>query len=209
MRSPSRVTPIAVVLLALASATALFADFVNFETPQVHPVDLSPDGTVLAVCNTADNRVELFGLAGELPEPIGSVVVGMDPVSVRFESNSRLWVVNQLSDTVSVVDVPGMRVIHTLQTADEPADVVFGPAPQSRAYVSCSQANRILEFDPANLGTAPVDVSITGEEPRALAMDLTGNLCVAFFESGNGTTILAGGGVRCGCRCGFAALVER
>src|SRR5438876_4035037 len=44
----------------LGSAGA--ASFVNFETPQVHPIDLSPDGTKLAVCNTADGRVELFDI---------------------------------------------------------------------------------------------------------------------------------------------------
>ena len=185
----------ALAAFLLVTPNSSRADFVNFETPQVHPVDLSPDGSTLAVCNTADQRVELFDLQSGLPEPIGSVVVGMDPVSVRFESDSRLWVVNQLSDSLSVVDVVGRVVLHTLATDDEPADVVFlGAGAARRAYVSCSQADSVLEFDPAQLQAAPAAVSIEGEEPRALAADLAGNLCVAFFESGNGTTILAGGG---------------
>lgn len=185
------VIPAAIFLSIAALARA---DFVNFETPQVHPIDLSPDGSILAVCNTADNRVELFDLSSGLPRPSGSVVVGMDPVSARFESDRSLWVVNQLSDTVSVVDVLHRVVLHTLQTDDEPADVVFSPGLPRRAFVSCSQANSLLEFDPAQPGDAPVAIGIEGEEPRALAIDLSGNPCVAFFESGNGTTILGGGG---------------
>ncbi|MFT5108017.1 MAG: YVTN family beta-propeller protein [Pseudoalteromonas tetraodonis] len=122
------------------------------------------------------------------------MVVGIDPVSARFESDTSIWVVNQLSDTVSVVDVPNRIVAHTLQTDDEPADVVFTAGPPRRAYVSCSQPDSILEFDPGQLGNAPLPIRIEGEEPRGLAVDLSGNLCVAFFESGNKTTILAGGG---------------
>ncbi|MFT5108724.1 MAG: YVTN family beta-propeller protein [Pseudoalteromonas tetraodonis] len=192
MRSLCFFSLIAAVSALLANPCR--ADFVNFETPQVHPIDLSPDGSTLAVCNTADNRVEFFDLSSGTPQPIGSVVVGIDPVSARFESDTSIWVVNQLSDTVSVVDVPNRIVLSTLQTDDEPADVVFSPGLPRRAFVSCSQANSLLEFDPAQLGNAPTPISIDGEDPRALAIDLSGNLCVAFFESGNGTTILGGGG---------------
>jgi len=181
-------------ILLLVAENSSRADFVNFETPQVHPVDLSPDRSTLAVCNTADNRVELFSLQSGIPRSIGSVVVGVDPVSARFESDSRLWVVNQLSDTVSVVDIAEQIVVATLQTDDEPADVVFAGALQRRAYVSCSQADSLLEFDPADLLSPPITVPIEGEEPRGLAVDLDGNVCVAFFESGNKTTILGGGG---------------
>src|SRR5947207_15796749 len=39
---------------------ATTASFVNWETGQVHPVDMTPDGTRLLVCNTADNRLEVF-----------------------------------------------------------------------------------------------------------------------------------------------------
>ena len=87
-------------VLSLTAPLAL-ADFVNFETPQVAPVALSPDGERLAVCNTADNRVEFFDLtAGDTPVSSGSVLVGLDPVSVRFRTNVEAWVVNQISDSI-------------------------------------------------------------------------------------------------------------
>ncbi len=170
------------------------ADFVNFESPQVHPIDLSPDGSTLAVANTADGRVELFDLASGLPESIGSVGVGMDPVSVRFASDASLWVVNHLSDSVSVVDVGSRTVVHTLLTDDEPADVVFADGDPRVAYVSCSQANSVLTFFLDDLSRAPAPLTLAIEEPRSLAIGNSGTLFVTSFESGNGTTVLAGGG---------------
>lgn len=178
----------------LAAASFARADFVNFETPQVHPIALSPDGSILAVCNTADNRVELFVLMSDLPEPIGSVVVGMDPVTARFRTDDELWVVNQLSDSVSVIDVPNRIVKHTLATGDEPADVVFSTDPQRPALVSCARPDTVQVFFPDEPTRAPETIAIEGEEPRAMALDLAGRLQVALFESGNRTTILAGGG---------------
>jgi YVTN family beta-propeller protein len=102
-------------------------------------------------------------------------------------------VVNHLSDSVSVVDLAAGTVVATLATDDEPADVVFAGTPQ-RAFVSCSQANTVLVFDPANLSAAPVRVAIDGEDPRALAVSSDGTrVFVAIFESGNRTTVLGGG----------------
>jgi YVTN family beta-propeller protein len=175
-----------------AATAAAQDDFINYETPHVHPLDLSPDGMVLAACNTADNRVELFDVSGEKPVPLRSVPVGYDPCSVRFRSNGELWVVNHISDSVSIVDVASGTVIHTLATRDEPCDVVFAGTPE-RAFVSCSQVNTIQVFNLANLSASPANVAIDAEDPRALAVSADGSrVYAAVFESGNRTTVLMG-----------------
>src|SRR4051812_19229366 len=79
--------------------------FINFETAPVHPVGLSPDGRMLAVCNLADGRVELLNCEGETVVWVGSVPVGIDPVSLRFRNTNELWVVNQISDSVNIIDM--------------------------------------------------------------------------------------------------------
>ncbi len=170
-------------------------DFVNFEVPPVHPLDLSPDGALLAVCHTADNRVLLYSMVSGTPVPAAAIAVGLDPVSVRWRTNTELWVTNHTSDTVSVIDAAGCTVKHSLQTADEPVDVVFAGAPQ-RAWVACSQVNKLQLFDPANpLGGPTNEVVLEGEDPRSLAVSPDGTkVYAAIFESGNSTTILAGGG---------------
>lgn len=183
----------AIVALAFVCApvNAQTQPFVNWENHPIHALDLNPDRSVLAVAHTADARVQLFDVTNELPLALGHVAVGTDPVAVRFRTASELWVVNHISDSVSVVDISTRRILATLQTADEPFDVVFAGG---RAFVSCSQANVVQVFDLADLTRAPVNVEIKAEDPRALAVSADGReVYAAIFESGNATTILAGG----------------
>ena len=176
-------------LCMIASPLAAASDeFVNFESPHVHPIDITPGGERVLAVNTADNRLEVFtvtdsGLAYEM-----SVPVGLEPVSVRAFGDEEAWVANHLSDTVSVVDLVAGRVVATLQTGDEPADIVFAGSPV-RAFVSISQRNRIEVFDPADLAATPLQVPVQGEEPRALVTDGQ-RVYAAFFEAGNRTTLI-------------------
>ncbi len=120
---------------------------------------------------------------------------GREPVGGRARPNDEVWVVNHISDSVSIVKLSTRVVVDTIKTDDEPADVVFAGSP-SRAFVSCSQVNKVQVFDPANTQGAPIVVPIVGEEPRAMAVSADGTkVYVAIFESGNGTTILGGGNI--------------
>lgn len=181
--------------LTLGGVAFAQSSFVNWEVPHVHPLDLTPDGTRLLAVNTADARLEVFDTTGPKLARLFDVPVGIDPVSVRARTNDEVWVVNHISDSVSIVRLSTRNVVDTITTADEPADVVFAGAPE-RAFVSCSQVNTIQVFDPANTQSAPLVVPIVGEEPRALARSVDGSkVYVAIFESGNGTTILGGGNI--------------
>jgi len=107
--------------------------FVNFESGQVRPLALSPDGTRLFAVNTPDDRLEIFDVGTSGLSHTGSVPVGLEPVAVAARSDDKVWVVNLLSDSVSIVDVSTNppRVKRTLLTCDEPRDVVFaGPGGQ-------------------------------------------------------------------------------
>ena len=69
--------------------------------------------------------------------PGASVPVGLEPVAVAARSNAEVWVVNHLSDSVSIVDVASSppRVLRTLLVGDEPRDIVFAGSPE-RAFIS-------------------------------------------------------------------------
>jgi YVTN family beta-propeller protein len=171
------------------AATDADGFFVNFETAPVHPLALSPDGSRLAVCNLPDGRLEVFDVTSVNPVPLGSVPVGLDPVSVRFRNGSEAWVVNHISDSISVVDMAGKRVVATIDTLDTPADVVFAGAPL-RAFVSCALPNAVQVFDPATRQLL-TNVVIDAERPKALAVSPDGSkVYAAIFESGNGTTLV-------------------
>ncbi len=169
------------------------SSFVNWENPHVSPLAMTPDGKTLLAVNTPDNRLEVFDLTSGLPVWAASIPVGLDPVSVRARTSTEVWVVNHISDSVSIVDLSTMNVRFTLRTDDEPTDVVFAGSPE-RAFVSCSQVNRVMVFDPANLSALPVSIEIDGEDPRAMAVSPDGTkVYVAIFESGNASTVLGGG----------------
>ena len=178
----------------LTGAVAAFAQDLphyNFENHPIHALDLSPNKQLLAIAHTADARVQLMDVSSGLPVSSGHVVVGFDPVSVRFRSDAQLWVVNHVSDSISVIDMESRKVIATLATADEPFDVVFAAG---KAFVSCSQANTVQVFDVANLRAAPINIKIDAEDPRALAVSPDGRyVYAAIFESGNASTVLSGG----------------
>ncbi len=167
--------------------------FVNWETPPVRPLAMDPAGNRLVLANTPDHRLEVFDVSTGAPVHQGSVPVGLSPVAARWYTGDLVWVANHTSDSVSVVDVAAQRVVATIETDDEPCDIVFAGSPL-RAYVSCSQVNKVQVFDPANPATALVDIAINGEDPRSLAVSPNGMTVYAgIFESGNGSTILGGG----------------
>ncbi|MBS0198529.1 MAG: immunoglobulin domain-containing protein [Planctomycetes bacterium] len=182
----------AAVLASISGLAAARAQdsFWNWETPHVSPITLTPDGALLLAVNTADNRLEIFDASGPAPVWVRSVPVGLDPVSVRARTDNEAWVVNHLSDSISIVDLASGRVVRTLLVGDEPTDVVFAGAPR-RAFVSQSQQNTVRVYDPANLAAAPTVLAIQGEEPRALAVSPDGaRVYAAIFESGNASAAI-------------------
>jgi DNA-binding beta-propeller fold protein YncE len=161
----------AVVAALLASAMSVprvASAFVTFETGQVRPLALSPDGRTLLALNTPDARLELFAVNGGDTTHVSSVPMGLEPVAVAARTNTEAWVVNHLSDSVSIVDIGSTppRVVRTLLVGDEPRDIVFaGPTDGNghftRAFITTARRGQNL---PASV---PVNLT-TPSTPRAL-----------------------------------------
>src|SRR3954466_6194699 len=133
MRIATLVTIVAVGMIARGASrsSAAPSSFTEFETGQVRPLAMSPDGTHLFAVNTPDDRLEIFSVAVGGLTKVGSVAVGLEPCAAAARTNGEVWVVNHLSDSVSIVDVStpsAARVVRTLLVGDEPRDVVFGGA---------------------------------------------------------------------------------
>lgn len=72
------------ILLMTAVRVASGQSFVNFESPQVHPIDVTPGGSLVLVTNTVGNRLEILERSPDgTIRNRGSVPVGLEPVSVR------------------------------------------------------------------------------------------------------------------------------
>jgi sugar lactone lactonase YvrE len=193
-----------------------------FETLQVRPLALSPNGKLLFALNTPDNRLEIFKVkGGGKLEAQGSVAVGLEPVAVAARSDDEVWVVNHVSDSVSIVDVSkgAARVVRTLHVGDEPRDIVFGGANKSRAFITTAHRGQnspddpdlfnpasgradVWVFDTANLGNSVggnrlTKITLFADTPRALAVSADGSrVYAAPFFSGNQTTLASADAVR-------------
>lgn len=167
------------------------SDFKSFESPQVHPLALTPDGTRLLAVNTPDNRLAVFQLSGAQPQLIAEIPVGLEPVSVAARNDHEAWVTNWLSDTVSVVDLVTANVIRTIDVGDEPTDVVFAGQQRDLAFVCVSGGGQVKVYDAGSPADDPQVIDIRGKQPRALARDSSGGrVFVSIFESGNQTTVV-------------------
>ncbi|HYC54747.1 MAG TPA: hypothetical protein VEL28_07400 [Candidatus Binatia bacterium] len=213
---------VAAVAVAGAAMTAGPAHaFVTFETGQVRPVAMSADGQTLYVCNTPDNALEIFDIdAGSLTHR-ASVPVGLEPLAVAVRTASEVWVVNHLSDSVSIIDVSDpddARVTRTLHVGDEPRDIVFAGASADRAFITTAHRGQntgrdpqlttegvgradVWVFDANNLGSTLGGEELTvitlfGDTPRPLAVSPDGSRVYAgVFHSGNQTTVINEGAV--------------
>ena len=177
----------------LVSHTATSPDFVHFESGHVRPACLTPAGNRLLVVNTSDNRLAVFDLSTAPPSRdtrIAEIPVGLEPVSVAARSDSEAWVVNQLSDDVSIVNLNTLHVRATIRVGDEPADVIFAGSP-AVAYVSVMDEDAVKAFDPATLAQVAT-IPIPGRMPRSLAATADGSkIYVGIFGAGNMTTTMS------------------
>lgn len=200
----------------MSSAMPAIGPYTTFESGQVRPLALSPDGKRLYAVNTPDNRVEVFDVSAARPVLLESVPVGLEPVALALAPDGRLWVVNHLSDSVSIVDLSSRpaRVVNTLWVGDEPRDIVFAGPGSRRAFITAAHRGQNVPFDPAlstagvgradvwvfdteSQGMAPGGTPLTvlnmfGDTLRALARNASGDrVYAAVFNSGNRSTVLA------------------
>jgi DNA-binding beta-propeller fold protein YncE len=228
----SRRAFVALVVLLMPALAAGQGSFVNFESGNVRPLALSPDGSKLFAVNTPDNRLEIFTVGAGGLTLAAEVPVGLEPVAVASRTNAggnvEAWVVNHLSDSVSIVeldpaDVTRSRVTRTLLVGDEPRDIVFAGAGFSRAFITTARRGQnvpatvpanlttpgtpralVWAFDANNLGAAlggtPLSIiPCFGDTPRALAVSPDGTrVFAAVFHSGNRTTAIVEGIVSAG-----------
>ena len=210
----TRVPLLGTVILALAIGLSGIAHaYTLFESAPGRSLAISSTGDRLYATNIADGRLEIVDVSGATPVSIGSVPVGLDPVSVALRNDNEAWVVNHLSDSVSIVDLSTTppRVVRTLLVGDQPRDIVFAGPAGDFAFITAAHRGQnnpndpqlttpgvaradVWVFDAANPGVAmggePLAIlSGFADTPRALATDGS-KVWFCAFHSGNKTTIV-------------------
>ncbi|MDQ8189243.1 cytochrome c peroxidase [Roseibacillus persicicus] len=177
-------------LLLCALGLSLARADSTFEPRPVHPLAITLDGSRLLAVNPAEGRLSVFAVGpAEHIQPllISEIPVGLVPVSVRLLNDDEAWVVNELSDTISIVSLSNNNTIATIHTGDEPADVAFS---QGKAYVTCSRDNSVEVFNVVTREKTNT-LALEGLLPRAITPSADGTqIHVGFQHTSNGTTIL-------------------
>lgn len=196
-----------------ANITATGKQFWHFESGQVRPLALSPDKTRLYAVNTPDNHLEIYTVTGQGLVLAESVPVGLEPVAVAARSDDEVWVVNHLSDSVSIIDVSTSpaRVVRTLLVGDEPRDIVFAGVPAQvgdplpRAFITTAHRGQNVipggkygDFLTPGIGRADVWVfnanapgTSPGGDPETI-VNLFGDTPRALAVTADGATVYAG-----------------
>lgn len=213
------VTFITVLAGLLAPNANAQSDYTLFESGPVRPIAMSPDGNRLFVVNTPDGYLEIFDVSSGSAVKEASVPVGLEPVAVAARNDDEVWVVNHLSDSISVVDVVSAppRVVRTLLVGDEPRGIVFAGPGGNRAFIATAHRGQntpwpdgdydvpgigradVWVFDANNLGTSLTGDPLTvvrlfGDKPRALTASPDGSkVYAAVFRSGNRTVPISEG----------------
>ncbi|TMQ07644.1 MAG: hypothetical protein E6J91_34965, partial [Deltaproteobacteria bacterium] len=201
---------------AAGAAAAAAPSFTLFESGQVRPLALSPDHRHLFAVNTPDSRLEVFRIHKHELIHTASIPVGLEPVAVAARTDHEVWVVNHLSDSVSVValdDDGAGHVARTLLVGDEPRDIAFAGPGRRRGFITTAHRGQNIPFDPQlttpgvgradvwvfdadhlgdGLGGNPLTiVTLFTDTPRALAVSPDGRqVYAAGFHTGNQTTIV-------------------
>ena len=176
------------ILFLVAAVRPAAASDANFESPPVHPVELTPNGKHLLVAHLADHRLVAYYLGGDTPYRVTEIMVGLEPVTVRARDNDEVWVVNHISDSISIVKLSQKSVVRTILVGDEPTDVVFAAG---KAFVCVSQEDLIRVYDTNNLDATPTDIALATSDPRSLALSNDeSTLYVVGLDSQNRTTVI-------------------
>ena len=142
--SSEKVTPPTVTPPVVTPPPTNNADYIGFESAPVRPIAQTDDGNVLMVTNTSNNSLEIYSInsSGTLLHQ-QSLPVGLEPVSVAVNDN-KAWVVNHLSDSISIVDLSGDQafISRTLLVGDEPRDIVFA---KGKAFITTAHRGQQRE----------------------------------------------------------------
>lgn len=210
---------------------------IDGKTNRTTTVKVGPEPNAVRV-NELTNKIYVVGLKGLLPDGSvdpngnGSVTVidgatnqtkklkaGLEPYALAINhKTNKVYVANQGSNEVTVIDGKADKVTATIQLRPDDADSIYDGvlSPQdvrvnevtNKIYISGSQSNTIASIDgktnkfvallteglPAAEGapTAALATSQTGITPTAVAVDETRNLIYSTNFTSNDLTIIDG-----------------
>ncbi len=115
---------------------------------------------------------------------------GIDPVATAINTTTnRLYMANEFSDNVSVIDSLSYEVINVIDVGDSPADIKINPV-TNLVYVSNSESNDISLID----GTTDqvIGAIAVGNSPKGIAINTVTNRIYIVNQDSNNISVING-----------------
>ncbi len=143
-----------------------FAKIKNMDLGQTPTgLDISPDGTLLAVALRDDNEIAILDTKSE--KLLGKVGVGEHPFGLSFSPSGLVFSADVLADQVSIVDPQTLKLIGEIPSGERPYAVAFA---NGHGFISDQYAEQVTIFDLENY---EVQTQIpTGEYPEGMSPSL-------------------------------------
>ena len=135
------------------------------------PIAITSDDQFVWSVNPDNDSVSVFNVAGDANQKMAEIAVGKEPWCVAITpDNTKVYVTNMASGTVSVINTATQQVIKTIQVGTEPFGCAISPegdklyvANQSSESVSviATKSDKVMKTI-MDVGRKPHGVAITG-----------------------------------------------
>jgi YVTN family beta-propeller protein len=182
MKDLSRRLRLGVLALAATGGLWLYLpDFEHFTAKALNPFPIQSSPIVLNaadrflwVVNPDNDSVSVLDVGGDVNTKVREIPVGDEPQSVALNAdNSKVYVANAVSGTVSVISTSNFSVIKQIKVGTEPWALAFTPN-GTKLYVANSSSNSVSVIDPAT-DTVVKTIPNVGIQPRAIAITNDGD----------------------------------
>ena len=139
------------------------------------PIAITTDDQFVWSVNPDNNSVSLFNVLNDANQKLAEVPVGVNPWCAAITpNNAKVYVTNQGSGTVSVINAATRAVIKTIVVGTEPFGCVLNPD-GSRLYVANFSSESVSVINTAtDTVFSTIKLGLQGTKPRSLAVTADG-----------------------------------
>lgn len=150
-------------------------------------VTFSNDGTMAFACNTMDGTVSLIDATSKTIHT--TLTVGTDPVGAWSASNGKMYVDNEMSQTISEISVSGMNIISTVNLGFKPAYAAYSTH-HSELWVTDATNGKVVRFNKVGSVWSVVGNINTGADAHAIAFSANGELAYVTNQGANTVSVI-------------------
>src|SRR5712692_9047410 len=133
------------------------------------PIDITSDDRFVWVVNPDNNSVSVLEVTADKNRKIAEIQVGQEPQCVALTpDDSKAYVTNMVSGTVTVIDTRTFRVIKTVHVGTEPFGCAVTPD-GSTLYVANSSSDDVSVIN-THSDRVITTIKDVGPQPRGIAI---------------------------------------